>query len=510
MGPGISRPHTRGLLPFLFVFSADLLYRKKACTRPLGSTRADGKEGEVPVRTMAYRIESDSMGPVRLPGNAYFGPQTQRALENFPVSGRTLPPAFIHALAMIKGHAAAVNRDLGLLEDAIAGAIIQAVKEVRKNRFEDQFGVDVFQTGSGTSTHMNLNEVLASRANEILTGKRGGRAPVHPNDHVNLGQSSNDLIPSALHVAAALLIQKSLIPALCALEKALSRKARSFSKVRKIGRTHLQDALPVTLGQEFSGFARQAALGIERVNRSMEGLYELALGGTAVGTGANAHPLFAKKTISRIAKETALPFVEARNHFEAQGARDAAVETSGALKTLAVGLMKMANDIRWMASGPRCGLGEITLLPLQPGSSIMPGKVNPVICEAVIQVAMQVMGNDTVVMLGGTGGVFELNLALPVIASNLLESISLLGNAARIFAEKCIEGIAANVDACAADVEKSLALAALLVPHIGYDRACALAKKAHDTGKTIREAAVEAGILSEDALNRLFEWEASS
>jgi fumarate hydratase class II len=460
-------------------------------------------------RMMMFRIESDSMGAVRIPESAYYGPQTQRAKENFPISGRTLPQGLIQALSLIKGHAAAVNRDLGLLDGAVADAVIQAVGEVRNNRLGDQFVVDVFQTGSGTSTNMNMNEVLASRSNEILTGTKGGRSPVHPNDHVNLGQSSNDLIPSALHIATALAIRQDLVPGLQALQEALSRKARDFAGIRKIGRTHLQDALPVTLGQEFSGYARQVELGVGRVERALADLYELALGGTAVGTGVNVHPRFAGEVISRIKAETGLPFCEAENHFEAQGAQDAAVAASGALKTVAASLMKIANDIRWMASGPRCGLGEINLPPLQPGSSIMPGKVNPVICESVIQVGMQVMGNDTAVTLGGTGGVFELNLALPVIADNLLASLSLLSTASRVFAEKCIDGITANADVCSANIEKSLALATLLVPHIGYDRAAALAKQAHDSGKTIRETAMEAGLLPEEELNRLLEEEPS-
>ena len=459
---------------------------------------------------MKMRIESDSMGEVKIPDSAYWGPQTQRALDNFPISGRTLPPSLIHALALIKRHAAAVNRDLGLLDKQIADAVIQSAREVEENRFKDQFPVDVFQTGSGTSTNMNLNEVLASRANEILTGTKGGKHPVHPNDHVNLGQSSNDVIPSALHMAAAFSIQRNLLPALEKLQRSLSGKADAFAGIRKLGRTHLQDALPVTLGQEFSGYARQVALGFRRVERTLKSLCELALGGSAVGTGANVHPRFAEKTLSRIAKETGLPFFEAENHFEAQGSQDAAVETSGALKGVAVGLLKIANDIRWMASGPRCGLKEINLPPLQPGSSIMPGKVNPVLCESIIQVAMQVMGNDTAIMLGGSGGVLELNLALPLIADNLLESISLLTSASRIFAEKCVDGITANADTCASNIEKSLALATLLVPHIGYDRAAALAKLAHDSGKTIREAATETGVMPEEDLNRLFAGDAPS
>jgi fumarate hydratase class II len=344
---------------------------------------------------------------------------------------------------------------------------------------------------------MNMNEVVACRANEILSGKKSGKTPVHPNDHVNLGQSSNDVIPSVIHIAAMVAIRQNLMPALQSLQKALAQKARKFAKIQKIGRTHLQDAVPMLLGQEFSGYARQIELGIDRIAAVEGRLCELALGGTAVGTGINAHPEFAGQVIALVSSHTSIEFQEATNHFEAQAAQDAAVETSGALKTLAVSLVKIANDIRWLASGPRCGIGEINLPSLQPGSSIMPGKVNPVIPEAVIQVAAQVMGNDTTIMMGGQGGNFELNAMLPVMAFNLLQSIELLAAAADVFARKCIDGILANQEACAGYIEQSLALATGLVPKIGYDQAAAVSKKAYETGKTIRQVVLDEKILTE-------------
>ncbi len=447
------------------------------------------------------REEKDTMGVVRVPESAYYGAQTRRAADNAPCPDIRLPVELIRALALIKRSAAAVNRDLGLLEPRLAEAIATAADEVIAGRFDDQFIVGVFQTGSGTSTNMNANEVIASRANEILTGRKGGRSPVHPNDHVNLGQSSNDAIPSAIHIAAEVSIRHKLIPVLLNLHAALAAKAVEFADVRKIGRTHLQDAVPMSLGQEFSGYARQVALGVERLRGASARLTELALGGTAVGTGLNTHPRFAAETIARIAQQTGIGFREAENHFEAQGARDAAVETSGALRTVAVSLTKIANDIRWLGSGPRCGLGEIVIPALQPGSSIMPGKVNPVIPEAVIQAAAHVLGNDATIALSGMGGNFELNVMLPVIAYNLLQSIELLAAVARAFAEKCIVGIAADRAACGAAVEKSLALVTGLVPRIGYDRAAAVAKAAYDSGKTVRAVLMEAGELSPEEID---------
>jgi len=452
---------------------------------------------------MEYRKEQDSMGIVNVPENAYYGSQTQRAVDNFPVSGLRLPTALIHALALIKKYAARVNDTLGLLDAQLAQAIAQAAQDVMDGRFDDQFVVDVFQTGSGTSTNMNMNEVVASRANEILTGKKGGRSPVHPNDHVNMGQSSNDVIPSVIHIAALTRLNSRLIPALESLKQALSAKSNEFKDIRKLGRTHLQDAVPLTLGQEFSGYARQIELGIERIRAVAPRLSELALGGTAVGSGLNAHPEFAKNVIALISERSGLPFTEAVNHFEAQAGQDAAVETSGALKTLSVSLVKIANDIRWLASGPRSGIGEITIPSLQPGSSIMPGKVNPVIPEAVIQVAAQVVGNDATITMGGQAGNFELNVMLPVMAYNLLQSISILASVTQTFAAKCIAGITANREVCAAYIEKSLALATALVPRIGYDQAAAIAKKAYETGKTIRQIALEEALMPEDELNDL-------
>ena len=424
-------------------------------------------------------------------------------MDNFPISDLKFQPAFIHALALVKHCAAQVNRKLNLLDPELADAISRASREVMDGKHDGQFVVDIFQTGSGTSTNMNMNEVVASRANELLTGQKGGKSPVHPNDHVNLGQSSNDVIPSVIHISALMLIDKRLIPALQFLHKALAGKADEFKSIRKLGRTHLQDAVPMYLGQEFGGYARQIELAVERIRGAEPRLAELALGGTAVGSGLNTHADFANRVIVLISKHTGLSFVEAQNHFEAQAAQDAAVETSGALKALAVSLVKIANDIRWLASGPRCGLGEIKIPSLQPGSSIMPGKVNPVIPEAVMQVAAQVMGNDTTIMMGGQAGNLELNVMLPVIAYNLLQSITLLASVSGVFAEKCIAGITANREACAAYIEKSLALVTGLVPIIGYDKAAAIAKKAYDSAKTIRDVVRDEKILPEDELDDL-------
>ena len=437
------------------------------------------------------------MGTVMVPETAYYGPQTQRAADNFPIGDLRLPVSFIRALALLKKCAAGANQGLGLLDSKLADAISAAAQEVIEGQLEDQFVVNVFQTGSGTSTNMNMNEVLACRANEILSGKKSGKSPVHPNDHVNLGQSSNDVIPSVIHIAALMSIREHLVPALNRLAEALTTKAKEFSGIHKIGRTHLQDAVPMLLGQEFSGYARQIELGIKRIAAAEERLCELALGGTAVGTGANAHPEFAARVIASLSEETNIAFQEAANHFEAQAAQDAAVETSGALKTLAVSLVKISNDIRWLASGPRCGIGEINLPSLQPGSSMMPGKVNPVIPEAVIQAAAQVMGNDTTIMMGGQAGNFELNVMLPVMAYNLLQSIDLLASAADVFVKKCIDGISANAETCAGYIEKSLALATGLVPKIGYDKAAAVSKKAYESGRTVRDVVLEENILSE-------------
>ena len=454
---------------------------------------------------MNQRREQDSMGEVLVPEGAYYGAQTQRAVENFVISGLRFPRAFIKALGLIKKHAARVNRDLGLLDPKLADVIISAAQEVAAGDRDEQFVVDVFQTGSGTSTHMNANEVIAGRGNERLTGKRGGKSPVHPNDHVNMGQSSNDVIPSAIHIAAMTEIRDHLRPSLELLARALKERAEAFGNVRKIGRTHLQDAVPINLGQEFGGYAKQVELGIARIAAVEPRLCELALGGTAVGTGLNTHPEFASKVIAGISEETGCPFKEAANHFEAQSAQDAAVELSGVLKTIAVSLTKIANDIRWLSSGPRCGLGEIDVPSLQPGSSIMPGKVNPVIPEMVVQVAAQVMGNDAAVTLGGQAGNFELNVMLPLVAYNLLQSIALLGAAVMALAEKCVQGVQANGEKCRANLEWSLALATAFVPAIGYDKAASLAKEAYDTNKTIREVAVQRRVLPEKEIQRILD-----
>jgi fumarate hydratase, class II len=451
-----------------------------------------------------FRIEKDSMGEVKVPRDAYYGAQTQRAIENFPVSGVGFPPAFIRALATIKHSAAATNEELGLLEPRIAGAIRRAAQDVLDGKLDGEFVVDIFQTGSGTSTNMNANEVIANRALEILGRPRGSKE-VHPNDHVNMCQSSNDVIPSAMHCAALSAVDRNLLSALQRLRNALESKAQQFDSVIKIGRTHLADATPIRLGQEFSGYARQIELSIERIKAAAEGLRELALGGTAVGTGINAHPEFARRTIEKISQMTGLPFREARNHFEAQGARDAAVHLSGSLKTLAVSLVKIANDLRWLASGPRCGIGEIQLPDTQPGSSIMPGKVNPVICESVLQVAAHVIGSDATITFCGQAGNFELNVMMPMMALRLLESIQFTANVVNMFTDKCVMGIAADRVRCAEMVEKSLAMVTALAPAIGYERAARLAQEAMASGQTIRQLAEKEKLLSAEELDRILD-----
>ena len=455
---------------------------------------------------MKFRIEKDSMGAIEVPNEAHYGSQTQRAILNFPISGQPMPASFIQALAYIKLHSAQTNMELGLLNEQWASAIISAAQEVIDQKHPDQFLVDVFQTGSGTSTNMNMNEVLASIANETITGQRGGKKPVHPNDHVNMGQSSNDIIPSALHLAAAKEIKQRLLPALSLLQTELSAKAAEFQSICKLGRTHLQDAVPMTLGDEFSGYARQMEISIERLQSVLPEMGELALGGTAVGTGLNTHPEFAPKTIARMAGQTGLPLTKAKNHFEAQGAQDAVVSASGALKTTAVGFYKIANDLRWLGSGPRCGLGEINLPSLQPGSSIMPGKINPVMCEMAMQVSAQVIGCDAAISIGGLSGVLELNVMLPVMVYNLLTAIDLLCNATTAFAEKCVRGITANEKICRANIEKSLAMITGFVPHIGYDLAAEIAKEAHQTGKTIRQVAIERELLAIEIIEDILSY----
>jgi fumarate hydratase class II len=452
-----------------------------------------------------YRIEKDSMGSVKVPKEAYYGAHTQRAIENFPISGWRFQKELIQAFALIKYASAKINLHLGLLEERLARAIEKACEEVMEGKWQDQFRIDIFQTGSGTSTNMNANEVIANRANEILGGKKGVYRPVHPNDHVNLEQSSNDVFPSAIHIATAKLLQNKLIPALKDLHQALRSKGKEFHAILKIGRTHLQDALPVRLGQEFGGYARQVDLGVRRIQKAMESLYELPLGGTAVGTGMNTHPLFARKAISIINEKTGGHFHEAVDHFEAQGAKDALVEMSGVLKTVAVSLIKIANDIRWMGSGPRCGIGELRLPETQPGSSMMPGKVNPVIPESLIQVCAQLIGNDATITLGGLGGYFELNVMMPLIAFNVLESIRLLGNAANNFSRRCIEGLEADRERCEEMIEKSLALATALAPRTGYNEAARIARKAYEQQKTIRQVVEDEGLLSRKEVNRLLD-----
>ena len=445
------------------------------------------------------------MGLVQVESQAYYGAQTQRARENFPFSGLRFARPFLQALGLIKKYAAQVNEELGLLPVELSQPIMQAAQEVIDGRLDEHFVVDIFQTGSGTSTNMNGNEVIAGRANELLTGQRGGRQPVHPNDHVNLGQSSNDVIPTALHLAALLAVQQQLRPAMADLQAALTEKATEFAAVAKIGRTHLQDAVPVTLGQEFSGYARQVELGLGRLTQAEQGLYELALGGTAVGTGVNSHPEFAGRVIACLAQDTSISLQEAANHFEAQAAQDGAVQLSAALKTFAVSLSKIANDLRWLASGPRCGLAEIELPALQPGSSIMPGKVNPVIPEAVLQICGQVIGNDSAITFAGLGGNFELHVMLPLISHNLLQSIELLARGCQVFTFSCVSGIKANEQACQANLEKSLMLATALAPHIGYDQAAAIAKEAHASGQTIRQVALAQGLLPAEELHQILD-----
>ena len=445
------------------------------------------------------------MGEVRVPSDALYGAQTQRAVENFPISDLRFPREFIRALGLIKLASARVNMDLGLLEPAVGNAIIKAADEVVQGRHDAQFVIDIFQTGSGTSTNMNANEVISNRAIQLLGGIVGSKKPVHPNDHVNRGQSSNDVIPTAMHISAMESIERSLIPALRKLQKSLAAKAKEFDPIVKIGRTHLQDATPIRLGQEFGGYARQVQLGIRRLEKLRDSLGELPLGGTAVGTGINTHPKFASKTIQHLSRSTGLKFREAEDHFEAQSAKDAIVETSGTLKTIAVSLTKIANDIRWLASGPRCGIGEIRLPETQPGSSIMPGKVNPVIAESALMAAAQVIGNDLAVTLSGQSGVFELNVMMPVMAHNLLESIRLLAASAENLSRQCIPGIEANAERCNEMVEKSLAMCTALAPEIGYDAAAAIAKESYRTGKTVREIALEKKIMAPKRLKEILD-----
>jgi len=452
------------------------------------------------MKSVDTRIEKDSMGEMAVPKDALYGASTQRAVLNFPVSGYRFNRPFIRALGLIKWGAAQANHDLGLLDAHRSALIVQAAEEVIEGKLDQHFPLDIFQTGSGTSTNTNANEVIANRCAQLAGKPIGSREPVHPNDHVNMGQSSNDVIPSAIHVSAAEQLQDCLLPALEKLRSALSGKAKEFHHIIKIGRTHLMDATPVRLGQEFAGYAQQVAYGKTRAEKAIEVLRELALGGTAVGTGLNRHPDFPGKVMRHLHQRTGIEFFEARDHFEAQGGKDAVVEASGQLKTIATSLFKIANDIRWLGSGPRCGISEIRLPATQPGSSIMPGKVNPVLCESMMMVCAQVFGNDAVVTWAGANGNFELNVMMPVMAHNILESIRLLGNAADAFTEKCVVGIEANEERCRELVELSMAMVTSLAPKIGYDRAAEIAKESARTGKTVREICREKKVLLEDDL----------
>ncbi|MCI0458152.1 MAG: class II fumarate hydratase [Gemmataceae bacterium] len=452
------------------------------------------------------RIERDSMGEVKVPANAYYGAQTQRAVENFPVSGQPLPKRLIHALGLVKAAAAIANRDLGKLKPDIADPIIRAAREVAEGKFDDQFPIDVYQTGSGTSSNMNANEVISNRAIELTGGDRfHHEKPFHANDHVNMGQSTNDMFPTAIHVAVGRAIHDELLPALRHFRDALDRKARQWDDIIKIGRTHLADATPIRLGQEFSGYVRQLDLALERGRRALDAVRELPAGGTAVGTGINTHPQFGSKVAEALARETGVPFIEAKNHFEANANRDGLVECSGQLRAIAVSLFAIANNIRWLGSGPRCGFFEVMVPDLQPGSSIMPGKVNPVMCESLMQVAARVIGNDqTIAFAGATGGQFELNIMMPVMGQAILESVQLLAAGAKAFVDLCVDvkwkqtpdglelcGMQANREGCERQVEQSLAMVTSLNPLIGYDAAAKIAKEAFQTGKTVRQLCLE-------------------
>ena len=451
-----------------------------------------------------YRVERDSLGEMQVPTDAYWGAQTQRAVENFPISGITFGRRFVRALGVVKKAAARANVDLGLVPEEKAEHIVGAADEVIAGEHDDQFPVDVFQTGSGTSSNMNANEVIANRATELSGGEIGSRE-IHPNDHVNFGQSSNDVIPTAMHVAALEAVEKDLLPALSTLVDALDAKAEEFDDVVKTGRTHLQDATPVRLGQEFGGYRTQVEKGVTRVENTREHLSELALGGTAVGTGLNTHPEFPAKAAEYISEETGVEFREADDHFEAQAAHDAMSEAHGALRTVAGSLNKIANDLRLLASGPRNGLGEIDQPENQPGSSIMPGKINPVVAEAVNQVHKQVVGNDAAVSAGAAEGQIDLNLYKPVIAHNHLQSAELLSNASEVFAERFVAKLEADRETCERQVEQSMALATALNPSIGYDKAAKVAKQALDEGKTVREVVVDEGYLSEEEADEVLD-----
>ncbi len=471
--------------------------------------------------TTSTRIEKDSMGEMEVPADVLYGASTQRAVLNFPISGRPVPQEVIFAYAHLKAACANANNALGKLDDARCEAIDHACRDILRG-LPDQggiarhFPVDIFQTGSGTSTNMNANEVIANlvcleRGSPIGSSKDAGyldKGGVHPNDHVNMGQSSNDTFPTAMHIAAAMAITKRLLPAVCRLEQGLRAKSEAWDDVMKIGRTHLQDATPIRLGQEFSGYASQMAHAEERLHRALHTLSELAIGGTAVGTGINTHPEFSAKVAAELTGSTGVHFREATNHFEAQHAKDAIVETSGHLRTIAVSLSKIANDVRWLGSGPRCGIGELKLPAVQPGSSIMPGKVNPVICEAVVMAACQVVGNDAAVATGGLGGVgslLDLNVAMPMMAANVIDSINLLAESCNVFHDKLLEGLEPDRERCQALIEGSLAMCTSLVPVIGYDASAKLAYQAYAEGKTVRALALEQGLLPAEELSKLLD-----
>jgi fumarate hydratase class II len=451
---------------------------------------------------MKTRIERDSFGPIEVPADRLWGAQTQRSLANFKISKERMPEALLHALAVVKKASALVNMDLKILDEKKGRAIVAAADEVLAGRHEDEFPLVVWQTGSGTQTNMNMNEVLANRASELLGGERGEARLVHPNDDVNQGQSSNDVFPTAMHVAAAAVLREAVIASMVRLRDALQEKVVAFREIVKIGRTHLQDATPLTLGQEFSGYVSQLDHGIAHAEAALPHLLELALGGTAVGTGLNAHPAFAGRVAAKIAELTGLPFVTAPNKFEALAAHDALVHAHGALKTLAASLNKIANDVRWLASGPRCGIGEITIPENEPGSSIMPGKVNPTQSEALTMIAAQVMGNDVAVNIGAMSGNFELNVFKPVIINNFLMSARLIAEGGESFREHCVVGITANRERIQENLQKSLMLVTALNPHIGYDNAARIAKTAHKTGRTLKETAVELGLVTAEQFDQ--------
>ncbi len=451
------------------------------------------------------RKEKDSMGKILVPDDAYYGAQTQRAVENFQISDRRIPRTLIRSLGTIKKSAALTNYKLKRINYKTKNAIVKACNEIISGKHDNQFVVDIFQTGSGTSTNMNTNEVISNRANEILGYEIGGKFPVHPNDHVNLGQSSNDTFPTSINIAICMELKEKLYPELNALSKALSKKVLEFKNIIKIGRTHLQDATPITLGQEFSGYLNMIENSLERIKDSEKYVRSLAQGGTAVGTGINTHPHFGKLVAQELTKLTGIKFKEAKNHFEAQATQDSVLQVSGAIRGLAVSLSKIANDIRLLGSGPRAGIGELNIPAVQPGSSIMPGKVNPVICESLIQISAQVMGNDQAVCLGAQGSFFELNVMMPMIASNILESIEIISNGIRMFNKKLIKDLKANQNVCSGYIEGSLAMCTSLVPVIGYDKSAEIAYKAFKQNKTVREIVLEENILEKKEVDKLLD-----